>query len=163
MKHSIGRKLVGNRTAKHRLADLFVSESLFADDAALYTTSYEHMETMVKEFKQCASGWGLTVSVQKTKFLAVGPSVIRADIVVPGRAGDMIGVVSNFTYLGSAISDDGELDTEVTVTLLVLPRHRGHLVASSEAPTNLPELVSIAWNPTSSLPGRDPHNAAVWF
>ena len=78
-------------------------------------------------------------------------------------SGDMIGVVSNLTYLGSAISDDGELDTEVTMTLLVLLLHRGHLVASSEAPTNFPELGSIAWNPASSFPGRHPYSAAVWF
>ena len=128
MKHCIGRKLVGDRTAKHRLADLSVSESLFADDAALYTTSYEHMETMVKEFTQCASGWGLTVSVQKTKFLAVGPSVIRADIVMPGSAGDMIGSVSKFSYLGSTISDDGELDAEVTTRLAKSSRAFGSLL-----------------------------------
>eukprot|EP00117_Sycon_ciliatum_P027914 scpid27779/ scgid3366/ Craniofacial development protein 2; p97 bucentaur protein len=158
MKHRIGRKLVGDRTAKHRLTDLSVSESLFADDAALYTTSYEHMETMVKEFTQCASGWGLTVSVQKTKFLAVGPSVIRADIVVPGSAGDVIGVVSDFTYLGSTISDDGELDAEVTTRLAKASRAFGR-----PPPTDFPELGSIAWNPTSHLPGRGPYSAAVWF
>ncbi|XP_065182209.1 uncharacterized protein LOC135812918 [Sycon ciliatum] len=125
MKHRIGRKLVGDRTAKHRLTDLSVLESLFADDAALYTTSYEHMETMVKEFTQYASGWGLTVSVQKTKFLAVDPSVIRADIVMPGSAGDVIGVVSDFTYLGSTISDDGELVAEVTTCLAKASRAFG--------------------------------------
>ncbi|XP_065193035.1 uncharacterized protein LOC135824232 [Sycon ciliatum] len=70
----------------------------------------------------------LTKTVQKTTFLAVGPSVIRADIVVPGSAGDVIGVVSEFTYLGSTISDDAELDAKVTTRLAKASRAFGSLL-----------------------------------
>ena len=44
----------------------------------------------------------------------VGPNVIRANIAVPGSAGDKFGMVNNFTYLGNTVSNDGELDTEIT-------------------------------------------------
>ena len=44
--YRLGRKLVGDRTAKSRLNSVSVTESQFADDAALYTTSRQNMEIM---------------------------------------------------------------------------------------------------------------------
>ena len=67
-----GHKLVGDRTAKSRLSATRVTESQFADDAALYATTRERFERMTSEFILCAQRWGLTVSIRKTKGMAVG-------------------------------------------------------------------------------------------
>ena len=53
--YRIGRKLVVDRTAKSRLATAHVSESQFADDAALHTTRLSSTTEVIS----CASQWGL--------------------------------------------------------------------------------------------------------
>ena len=51
-----GRKLVGNRTAKARLSKVKVTETQFADDAALYTPSRYRFELSTASFVKVASG-----------------------------------------------------------------------------------------------------------
>ena len=67
-----GRKLVGDRTAKSRLSMIRVIESQFADDVALYTGSRDCLESVAKMFGEGTREWGLTVSIEKTKGIAVG-------------------------------------------------------------------------------------------
>ena len=67
VKYRIGRKLVGDRTAKSRLDAVYITESQFADDAVLYTISRPCLDQTVCQFVSCASRWGLTVSIEKTK------------------------------------------------------------------------------------------------
>ena len=47
MKYRIGRKLVRDRTAKARLKEVRVTESMFADDVAVYATSRDMLEQVV--------------------------------------------------------------------------------------------------------------------
>ena len=89
-----------------------MSDSEFADDAALYTTSRCDLETTVNEFTSCAARWGLTVSVAKTKAMAVGATADRSDVVLPN--GDIIQVVPRFTYLDSGMEERGSLDAELS-------------------------------------------------
>ncbi|XP_065189675.1 uncharacterized protein LOC135820285 [Sycon ciliatum] len=121
-----GRKLVGDRTTKARLNTYQVTESQFADDAAVYTTSREHLETLANEFIACASQWGLTVSIAKTKAIAVGPGDLQPDVVLDG--GGVVEMVSGFTYLGSVVSCDGSLDVEITSRLAKASRVFGCLL-----------------------------------
>ena len=65
--YKLGRKLVGDRTAKSRLEDIQVTESQFADDVAVYATTREGLETAATEFMCAASKWGLTVSTIENK------------------------------------------------------------------------------------------------
>ena len=74
-----GRKLVGDRTAKSRLLKVQVTESQFADDLALYAVTCTAFESVCKRFVQVASFYGLTVSLPKTKGLAVGAAVGEGD------------------------------------------------------------------------------------
>ena len=66
----MGWKLVGDRTAKSCLDQMRVTESQFADDAAVYATSREAFEHAAAEFVDAASKWGLTVSIHKTRGMA---------------------------------------------------------------------------------------------
>ena len=113
--YRMGRRLVGDRTTKSRLQSMLVSASQFADDVALYTTTRDNLEIMATEFTASAARWGLTVSVQKTKAMAVGESVDRHDVCLPN--GNTIESVQQFTYLGSNLDDHGSLDEEVSVRL----------------------------------------------
>ena len=65
-------------------------------------------------FVTIATGWGLTVSFEKTKMMSMGCPEDNLPIELE------IGVtaaVDNFTYLGSNITNDTEVVSEVTVTL----------------------------------------------
>ena len=50
VKYRHGRKLVGDRTPKSRLNEIKVTESQFADDAALYSTSRDDFESTTQKF-----------------------------------------------------------------------------------------------------------------
>ena len=66
---------MGDRTAKGRLLGVRVTESKFADNAAVYATTREVLEQAAEEFVRTAVSWGLTVSLDNTKLLAVREAV----------------------------------------------------------------------------------------
>ena len=115
--YKIGRKLVGDRTAKSRLSQCTITESQFADDAALYTHSVTDMDAAAALFVTVATQFGLTVSFGKTKCM-----VINADPPPTGcltLADGDIEIVNEFTYLGSCITRGVTHGT--TTTTMVVP------------------------------------------
>ena len=74
--YSIGRALVGDRTGKSRLTASSITESQFADDASLYTSSCSNLNTMACKFVAAAERWGLPTSIRKTKGMAMGPGSV---------------------------------------------------------------------------------------
>ena len=112
-----GRKLVGDRTAKFRLLKVHVTESQFADDLATYTVTREALVLASKRFVRFASCFGLTVSLPKTKGLAVGSALSEDDALPVSVDGSQIEMVQEFTYLGSKLSFDGEITPEINCCL----------------------------------------------
>ena len=106
-----GRKLVGDRTAKLRLQEVRITESQFADDVAVYAASRSAFEKATTEFVSTASEWGLTVSLEKTTGLVVGKQLEPSEVVPVELVNGAIEVIEDFTYLGSNISNDGEVVT----------------------------------------------------
>ena len=64
--------MVGDRTAKARLEEVVITESKFADDTALYVVTRQAVERVAGNFVAIAAGWGLTVSLEKTKMMSMG-------------------------------------------------------------------------------------------
>ena len=64
-RYKLSRKLVGDRTKKSQLLLDVITESQFADDAALYATSEESSVIVTQSFADVAS-WCLTVCLVKT-------------------------------------------------------------------------------------------------
>ena len=71
MLYKHGRKLVSDRTAKSKLHCTKITESQFADDATLYTTTRRTFEHSTKMLADTAQEWVLTVNVSKTKGLTL--------------------------------------------------------------------------------------------
>ena len=117
-----GRKLVGDRTVKSRLLKVQVTESQFADDLALYTVTRAALESADGRFVDVASCCGLTVSLVKTKGLAIGATLGEDDASPVKANGGEIEMVKDFTYLGSKLSCDGEITAEISCILLRLLR-----------------------------------------
>ena len=67
MLYKHGRKLVGDRTTKLRLNEMRVTETQFADDAALYATTRGAFESAAAGYEEVADDFGLKLSVEKTK------------------------------------------------------------------------------------------------
>ena len=117
MKYRIGRRLVGDRTAKARLQTVTVTESQFADDVAVYATTREALNQATASFVRVAADWGLTVSLVKSKVLVAGNHLEPTDTMPIQLDGGLIDVVDNFTYLGSNITEVCELQNEVAVRI----------------------------------------------
>ena len=122
-----GRKLVGDRTTKSRLSEVRVTESMFADDAALYATSRDSFESATIDFVKTACEWGLTVSIEKTKGMVVGQTLDEHAVSSVQLDGGVINVVDHFTYLGSIISRDGEVTMDVDCRIAKAARAFGCL------------------------------------
>ena len=108
-----GQKLVGDRTAKSRLSTTRITESQFADDAAVYAATWEAFEQATTEFVQTASRWGLTVNIRRTKGVAVGRLIPAPDTRPVQLEDGEVEMVNEFTYLGSCVISDGDLNREV--------------------------------------------------
>ena len=59
VRYKIGRRLVGDRTAKAILESIQVTESKFADDAALYAVTRQAVERVAVTFVTIVAGWAL--------------------------------------------------------------------------------------------------------
>lgn len=112
-----GRKVVGDRTAKSRLNVAKVTESQCVDDLALYASTCDKLDHVTTDFVRWTGQWGLTVSILKTKDMASGKDLGAADTAPLWTVDGEIEMVSNFTYLGSVISSDGEISEVVKCRL----------------------------------------------
>ena len=119
-------RLVGS-TAKSRLKEARVTETQFADDAALYSMSRSGIVASVTGFVATARDWGLTVSTTKTKAMIVDQSLHESDMRPVLVDGGAFNIVDSFAYLGSDISRDGEAGTEVSLRLAKAGRAFGCL------------------------------------
>ena len=57
-----------------------VTESQFADDVALYSSSRLVCEMASRKFVDMARKWGLTVNTQKTKGIVIGTAIDDRDM-----------------------------------------------------------------------------------
>ena len=85
------------------------------------------MERVAGTFVATAAGWGLTVSLEKTKLMSMGSP---GDNVPIQLENGVIAAVDNFTYLGSNITNDGEVVNEVSLRLGKAARAFGCLRSS---------------------------------
>jgi len=90
---------VGNRTAKARLG--------VADITAV--------ERVARTFVTTAAGLGVTVSLEKTKMMAI--SYPETGDMPKELKNGIIAAVDNFAYLGSNISNDGKILNEMSARL----------------------------------------------
>ena len=95
-------------------SELLVNKGEFADDVVLLASTRHGAETAIRAYSDVARAFGLSVSLQKTKFMVVGHGVSDEDRL-PLSLGqtDIIERVSSFPYLGSLMSEDGRSHEEV--------------------------------------------------
>ena len=82
---------------------------LFADDAAVTIHTQQELQALMDPFLSGLQGFGLTISLKTTNVLGQDTMELPA-ITIDDYELD---VVEQFTYLGSTITNDLSLDTEI--------------------------------------------------
>ena len=101
-----------------------ISLSLYADDTTLMAESEEELKSLLMKVKVESEKVGLKLNIQKTKITASGP------ITSWQIDGETVETVSDFIFLGSKITADGECSHEI----------KRHLLLGRKVMTNLDSI-----------------------
>ena len=84
----------------------------YADDITLMAESEEELKSLLMKVKVESEKVGLKLNIQKTKIMASGPTTWEID-------GETVETVSDFIFLGSKITADGDCSHEIKRRLLL--------------------------------------------
>ena len=85
----------------------------YADDTTLMAESKEELKSLLMKVKEESETFGLKLNIQKTKIMASGP-ITSWEI-----DGETVETVSDFIFLGSRITADGDCSHEIKRRLLL--------------------------------------------
>ena len=85
-----------------KIARRSINSLRYTDDTALMAESEEDLKSLLMKVKEESEKAGLKLNIQKTKIIASGP-VTSWEI-----DGETVETVSNFVFLGSKITADGD-------------------------------------------------------
>ena len=84
----------------------------YTDDTTLMAQSEEELKSLLMKVKEESEKVGLKLNIQKTKIIASGP-------IIPWEIdGETVETVSDFIFLGSKITADGDCSHEIKRCLL---------------------------------------------
>ena len=84
----------------------------YTDDTALVVESEEELKSLLMKMKEESENAGLKLNIQKTRIMASGP------ITSWQIEGEKVETVTDFTFLGSKITADGDCSHEIKRRLL---------------------------------------------
>ena len=90
-----------------------INKLRYADDTTLMAESEEKLKSLLMNMKEEIEKVGLKLNIQKTKIMASGP-IISWQI-----DGETVETVSDFIFLGSKITADGDCNHEIKRCLLL--------------------------------------------
>ena len=90
-----------------KIAGRNINTLRYADDTTLMAKSKEELKSLLMKVKEESEKVGLKFNIQKTKIMASGPITSRQ------IDGETMETVTNFIFLGSKITADGDCSHEV--------------------------------------------------
>ena len=108
-----------------KIAGRNISNLRYADDTTLMAKSEEELQSLLMKVKEESEKVGLKLNIQKTKIVASGPITSRE------IDGEIVETVSEFIFLGSKITADGDCNHE----------SKRHLLFGRKAMTNLDSIL----------------------
>ena len=87
---------------KHKIAGRNINNLRYADDTTLMAESEEELKSLLMNVREEREKVGLKLNIQKTKIMASGP------ITSWQIDGETVKTVTDFIYLGSKITADGD-------------------------------------------------------
>ena len=109
----------------------------YADDTTLLAESEEELKSLLMKVKEESEKVGLKLNIQNTKIIASGP------ITSWQIDGETMGTVTDFIFLGSKITADGDCSHEI----------QRHLLIGRKIMTNLDSILKgrVITLPTNSV------------
>ena len=96
-----------------KIAGRNINNLRYADDTTLMAESEEELKTLLMKMKEESEKVGLKLNIQKMKLMASGP-------ITPWEIdGETVETVSEFIFLGSKITADGDCSHEIKRRLLL--------------------------------------------
>ena len=108
-----------------KIAGRNINDLRYADDTTLMAESEEDLKSLLMKVKVESEKVGLKLNIQKTKIMAPGP------ITSWQIDGETVETVSDFTFLGSKITADGDCSHEI----------KRHLLLGRKVMTNLDSIL----------------------
>ena len=108
-----------------KIAGRNINNLRYADDTTLMAESQEELKSLLMKVKEENEKLGLELNIQKMKIMASGP-ITSWEI-----DGEIVKTVSDFTFLGSKITADGDCSHEI----------KRHLLLGRKVMTNLDTLL----------------------
>ena len=96
-----------------KIARRNINNLRYADDTTLTAESEEELKSLLMKVKEESEKVGLKVNIKKTKIMASGP------ITSWQIDGEIVDTVSDFIFLGSKITADGDCSHEIKRHLLL--------------------------------------------
>ena len=96
-----------------KIAGRNINNLRYADDTTLMAESEEEQKGLLLKVKEESEKTGLKLNIQKTKIMASSP-IISWQI-----DGETMQTVTNFHFLGSKITADGDCSHEIKICLLL--------------------------------------------
>ena len=96
-----------------KIAGRNINNLRYADDITLMAESEEELKSILMKVKEESEKVGLKLNIQKTKTMASGP------ITSWQIDGEKVGTVTDFIFLGSKITADGDCSHEIKRCLLL--------------------------------------------
>ena len=96
-----------------KIAGRNINNLRYADDTTLMAESEEELKCLLRKVKEESEKVGLKLNIQKTKIMAPGP-ITSWEI-----DGETVETVSDFTFLDSKITADGDCSHEIKRGLLL--------------------------------------------
>ena len=108
-----------------KIAGRNINNLRYADDTTLMAESEEELKSVLMKVKEEGEKVGLKLNIQKTKIMASGP------ITLWHIDGETVEIVTDFIFLGSNITADGDFSHEIKRRLLLWKKsydqHRQHI------------------------------------
>ena len=96
-----------------KIAGRNINNLRYADDSILMAEREEELKSLLMKVKEESEKDGLKLNIQKTKIMASGP------IISWKIDGETVQTVSDFIFLGSKITADGDCSHEIKRRLLL--------------------------------------------
>jgi hypothetical protein len=100
--------------AKSKMSSMLARELLFADDCALAAHSFDDIQYIVDKFNRSCKRFGLCISLKKTEVIfqpKPGSRYTPSPILINRKP---LVYVDSFKYLGSVLSSDTSIDSEIS-------------------------------------------------
>ena len=96
-----------------KIARRNINNLRYADDTTVMTESKEELKSLLMKVREESEKAGLELNIQKTKIIALGP------ITTWQTDGETMETVTDFIFLGSNITADGDCSHEIKRRLLL--------------------------------------------